>query len=111
MARKKSVLNQFSSFDDLPKEDNTTEKEELKPKTVTNVSDEDKKDLEEKFGLNADEEINKIVKEDKKEPEKPIDLPKKEVEIKDEEKPKDKTIADLSSDQLKIYQRTGIIPQ
>lgn len=108
MARsKKSVLNQEPKNKKVEIEE---PKEEIieNPVTIEEVSviEEPKDELIEEI---KEEEVPVEETVKPEEPEQPIEI-KEEEEIIEEE-PKKKTIADLSTDELRFYQRTGIMPK
>lgn len=70
--------------------------EDEEEKIVATITEEDVKDLDEKFGIDAEEEIEKIFTE-------------KEVEVKILPK-QPRSVAGLSRSQLRIFERTGRLP-
>lgn len=70
--------------------------EDEEEKIVATITEEEVKDLDEKFGIDAEEEIEKIFTE-------------KEVEVKILPK-QPRSIAGLSRSQLRIFERTGRLP-
>ena len=70
--------------------------EDEEEKIMATITEEDVKDLDEKFGIDAEEEIEKIFTE-------------KEVEVKILPK-QPRSIAGLSRSQLRIFERTGRLP-
>ena len=70
--------------------------EDEEEKIVANITKEDVKDFDEKFGIDAEEEIQKI-------------FAKKEVEVKVLPK-QPRSVAGLSRSQLRIFERTGRLP-
>jgi len=70
--------------------------EDEEEKIVATITEEEVKDLDEKFGIDAEEEIQKIFAE-------------KEVEVKVLPK-QPRSVAGLSRSQLRIFERTGRLP-
>ena len=70
--------------------------EDEEEKIMATITEEDVKDLDEKFGIDAEEEIEKIFTE-------------KEVEVKILPK-QPRSVAGLSRSQLRIFERTGRLP-
>ena len=70
--------------------------EDEEEKIIATITEEDVKDLDEKFGIDAEEEIQKIFAE-------------KEVEVKVLPK-QPRSVAGLSRSQLRIFERTGRLP-
>lgn len=70
--------------------------EDEEEKIVATITEEEVKDLDEKFGIDAEEEIEKIFTE-------------KEVEVKILPK-QPRSVAGLSRSQLRIFERTGRLP-
>lgn len=70
--------------------------EDEEEKIIATITEEDVKDLDEKFGIDAEEEIEKIFTE-------------KEVEVKILPK-QPRSVAGLSRSQLRIFERTGRLP-
>ena len=70
--------------------------EDEEEKIIATITEEDVKDLDEKFGIDAEEEIEKLFSE-------------KEIEVKVLPK-QPRTIASLSRSELRIFERTGRLP-
>lgn len=70
--------------------------EDEEEKIIATITEEEVKDLDEKFGIDAEEEIEKIFTE-------------KEVEVKILPK-QPRSVAGLSRSQLRIFERTGRLP-
>lgn len=71
------------------------------PKVVITIQEEDVKDLDEKFGIDAEEEVEAIIDTFPIKPEEKMVVNVKPM----------RPLSSLSPDELKRFQRTGILPK
>lgn len=74
---------------------------EEEPKIIVTVEEDDVEEMEENFGVDVEEEIKEVISEE-------FDVPEEKIEVVVEEK---KPTQGLSRAQMRIFERTGIVPK
>jgi hypothetical protein len=75
--------------------------EEEERKIIVTVEEDDMEEMEEDFGVDMEEEIKEVISEE-------FDVPEEKIEVVVEEK---KPTQGLSRAQMRIFERTGIVPK